>query len=115
MVFTIACVLGGCVLGACRHTSAEIPIQTPHAELLDGESERLHAQCQVGEIASLDRGEVDAHAEAVHANFVEIVYARDASHLGVVLFRCPPGVELPAGASTSREADGGGTRSRDGE
>jgi hypothetical protein len=82
---------------ACAHESAELPIMTAHGELLDDESERLHASCEVRAIVRLPRDEIDARAKAENASFVEIVHEPDPEHVGVVIFRCPRDVLLPKG------------------
>jgi hypothetical protein len=83
---------------ACRHESAEMPILTPHGELLDDESERLYASCEVRAIVRLPRDEIDARAKTESASFVEIVHEPDRGNLGVVMFRCPSDVPLPHGS-----------------
>jgi len=84
---------------ACGHSAeAEVPIVTPHGQISDEESERLHAACEVRAITTLSRDDIDARARATNATFVEIVYEPEPSHVGVVLFRCPSDLGLPRGS-----------------
>jgi hypothetical protein len=93
LVFVVA---GSALLLACGGAGKipEHPVM-PIVAVGEDVDEGLYTQqhCQVKKVATLDNGDIEAVAQSLGSNFVELLY-QEPGKSGVVMFVCPQAVSV---------------------